>query len=100
MKKIVSLLLSACLLSCLLVACSGDEKGSEEKGTPLTLENYEQYLKIHTYDTDAGFRFDVNPVTTNYDFNDVELVVKATGTYDTNMRVFSGELFYRQNDYK
>jgi len=64
------------------------------------LENYEQYLKIHTYDTDAGFRFDVNPVTTNYDFNDVELVVKATGTYDTNMRVFSGELFYRQNDYK
>ena len=76
-KKIISLLLFlVCMLS--LVACS---LINEATGTKLTLDNYEQYLKVVARCSSSGISCHANSVTTNYDFNDVKLTVKVQGKY-------------------
>ena len=100
MKKAISLLLA--LVLCLsLCACSKENaESSKSNEVILTLDNYKTYLNldIHSFapgDSDAyGFpgaphcrseytgAISCTGASTNYDYNNIEITVKFTGTAD------------------
>jgi len=82
MKKILCLLIIFCVVGCVLSGC--------DKGTKLTVDNYEQYLKVTADCNIYGISCNVTPVTDNYDFNDVEIVVRVTGEYAIYNHIFVG----------
>lgn len=83
MKRVLSFLLIICLVIGVFSGCGIG-------GTKLTTDNYEQYLNINASCLDNTVRCSVNPVTANYDFNDVEITVKAQGEYTVYYRTFVG----------
>lgn len=106
MKKLILLVLSLAMLVCLCACGSGNEKGNSNE-TELTLENYATYLNLGSTtlftgkdwlmkpadapnsiscNSKAECKVDVSGASSNYDYVNVVLTVKVSGTYDT----FSG----------
>lgn len=64
----------------------------------LTLDNYRQFIEVgvETYEGAPGFNVPpsvtcyVKPLTTNYDYNDVKIVLRAKGEYQINRYIFAG----------
>ncbi|MBR2937742.1 MAG: hypothetical protein IKB80_04535 [Oscillospiraceae bacterium] len=102
MKKALSLILA--LVMCLsLCACGSASKGSTSAEIELTLDNYQKYLQVDVSCSASGegVRF-MNPipgytgpwypeilsivstkgVSTNFNYNDVVVVIEISGTYD------------------
>ena len=84
MKKITAFLLVVCL-SISLCSCGAGKK--------LTKDNYEQYLSVgasvSTGDTPHITCF-CTPETENYDFNDVVITIRVTGTYKLHNKIWTG----------
>lgn len=83
MKRVLSFLLIICLVIGVFSGCGN-------RGTELTLDNYEQYLDVSAECLNGAVSCNISPVTTNYDFNDVELTIKAKGEYKIYNFIFIG----------
>lgn len=105
MKKLILLVLSLAMVVSLCACGSGnnDEKGNSNE-TELTLENYTTYLNLGSTtfftgkdwlmkpadapnsiscNSKAECEVDVSGASSNYDYVNVVLTVKVSGTYDT-----------------
>ena len=73
-----------------LIACTFPGCGTTSNSTKLTTANYAQYLNISATNNSTGISCSVKPATTNYDFNDVEIVISVSGKYKIYNRIFMG----------
>ena len=83
------MLLIAALIVCTFPGCSAGTN-SDSKSTKLTTANYAQYLNVTADCNSYGISCKVTPATSNYDFNDVEIVVSVSGKYNIYNRIFKG----------
>ena len=88
MKKKFAMVLFLSILCCFMFSCGNNGKDQSvegvDNGIELTLDNYQQYLSIRVGKVNGknGHIFGVvEPLTQNYDFNDVKITVRATGEY-------------------
>lgn len=98
MKKLISILLLICFTSMFITACDSKNENnagfeSEDTTIILNLDNYKQFLSVSvnaSSGNEPSITCNVKPLTTNYDFNNVKINVKATGKYTVHNYVFTG----------
>lgn len=105
MKKTFDLVLVVALMFTFLSSCSVTENSSptseiskNDSAIEITLENYEQYLKIWAMAFEGSANFNVppsvvcsvEPQTSNYDYNNVKIIMRVKGEYILHKHIFMG----------